>query len=476
MFPPLKPAVAKAFRRLGIGALCAALAVAVALWLPPSLEVLAHYSDRGGLSGSPATVVNLVYLQNLANPRSAEASGRMGMALQANQQTASALYWYGRAMRLDKENPAWYYCAGRLNLERGDAKAAVPLLRQAVKLGPHYLPAELTLAKALGQSGVADESERLFELLTLKNPNIAAIFQAWGDYLAAQGRWDDAAEEYSRSVSVVPQAGASWYGLAVASRKLGRTEQAQRSARLAERFSRADPPFEDPFFDRIQVEFPTAGSLLAEGIRRQRLGSPRLAIEALRKALTLDPNRREAQEYMIAALGSESRWKEAEDEYRRWAAKYPQGCDGHWRYAFVLAQQSRWAEVRAPLEAAVRANPHSPDALNGLGVLEQRSGNSPKAEELFRTALRESPWFAEAHLNLGVVLRKNHDNEGAQKEFLQALLPDIDDPKRRLLQILPELGATPEREVFLEAVRRQAEREDQTQLLDFLGSAQVARK
>jgi len=77
--------------------------------------------------------------------------------------------------------------------------------------------------------------------------------------------------------------------------------------------------------------------------------------------------------------------------------------------AIHLQRQGRTAQAEHLYQALVAAEPTSPIFLNGYGILCAQMGNYPRAEALFREAMRQAPDFMDAQMNLGNLLLASGD-------------------------------------------------------------------
>ena len=93
-------------------------------------------------------------------------------------------------------------------------------------------------------------------------------------------------------------------------------------------------------------------------------------------------------------------------------------------------------------QAALRFDPGSAAALNGLGVALARAGRSSDAERCLREALRLAPGDAGAHNNLGNVLAEAGRQSEARTEFRRAieLKPDLAQAHVNLGRALRDTG------------------------------------
>ena len=89
--------------------------------------------------------------------------------------------------------------------------------------------------------------------------------------------------------------------------------------------------------------------------------------------------------------------------------------------AGLLAAAARFEEAQAELEEALRLEPGYPPALNNLGAVRARLGDSAAAERYFHEALARKPDFAEAHNNLGNIFSARGMLEEAEREYQEAL-------------------------------------------------------
>jgi Tfp pilus assembly protein PilF len=70
---------------------------------------------------------------------------------------------------------------------------------------------------------------------------------------------------------------------------------------------------------------------------------------------------------------------------------------------------------------ALEVDPHTADAVNGLGVLLVETKRPAEAVPLFEQALAVAPDFQEARLNLGIALQQSGQNARAEEVYRQVL-------------------------------------------------------
>jgi tetratricopeptide (TPR) repeat protein len=134
--------------------------------------------------------------------------------------------------------------------------------------------------------------------------------------------------------------------------------------------------------------------------------APAAAVPAPAPALALAPVGAEVQRAFDAARAAlrAGRTADAERGFRDVAAKHPELGGAHANLGLILRNAGKHEESVAALERATKASPNQPVFFNQLGVSYRHAGKFAKAREAYETALALEPNYADAHLNLGVLL------------------------------------------------------------------------
>jgi tetratricopeptide (TPR) repeat protein len=114
----------------------------------------------------------------------------------------------------------------------------------------------------------------------------------------------------------------------------------------------------------------------------------------------------EAQRAFDAARNAlrAGRTADAERGFRELAARHPELGGAHANLGLILRNAGKHEESVAALERATKASPSQPVFFNQLGVSYRHAGKFAKAREAYETALALEPNYADAQLNLGVLL------------------------------------------------------------------------
>jgi hypothetical protein len=116
----------------------------------------------------------------------------------------------------------------------------------------------------------------------------------------------------------------------------------------------------------------------------------------------------------------------------------------HVKAGYALQKQKKWAEAVVELEAALAAIPNDQRAEAELGYSAMNAGDFAKARKADEQAVREAvdkKVEAAARFNLGTVLERSGDKDGALKQYLASLQLR---PNKTVEQAVGRLGAKPD--------------------------------
>ena len=255
---------------------------------------------------------------------------------------------------------------GRASLGLGRFEAAVGELRRAAELRPEDPEVEFNLGVALARQRDFDQArEHLERAKTLDSESrdvrfeLLAVLRELGDTKAVQEELAvfEARKRRGRSESMADRAAARGNAYL----KEGNASAALREYRQAVRHK----PEDAKLYYGVSLALASGGAA-ADGSR----GMEGMRIEALEKALALDPSY----------------------------------ADAYNELGIIHTQLGRFAEAEQALSAAIEADPQYAAARNNLGVLYGKLGRNEDAEAQFRRALEDDPGYVEALRNHGLTL------------------------------------------------------------------------
>ena len=225
-----------------------------------------------------------------AHPKDADASGELGMVLDAYEQYDAAAVCYQRAHLLDPGAFRWLYYLGWVQAAQGQHEDAVATLGEAVRLKPEDRPAALRLAGNLLAIGRLDQAGNIYRTISETHPESAEAQYGLGRIYALRGDLTAAATAYLRACELFPSYGAAHYALAVLYRKLGRQAESQQQFSLYEQNKEAVPPLNDPLrSDVLNLNLGSVGHMRrAETL--EQAGRFAEAVAEQKEALRVDPS------------------------------------------------------------------------------------------------------------------------------------------------------------------------------------------
>ncbi|MBN1670245.1 MAG: tetratricopeptide repeat protein [Kiritimatiellae bacterium] len=302
----------------------------------------------------------------------------------------------------------------------------------------------------------------LWRDVVAKSPNKGRGHNNLGLALAAMGRLDEAAAQYSRALEVDPFYGKAHHnlGLIFAGRKDYDAALLHFSAALE-----LDPRNED-LPGNLGAAFANAGDYtnavvqFSEAVRRnpdslkarlnlgdafERQDRYALAVEHYSRALELAPDAPKVHKKLGQSLAESGQLTPALAHFSRVLADVPHSAEAHNDFGLALKKLGQVERAVDHYRQALESDPACAKAHNNLGVVFATRERYDEAILHFSAAVESDPDFAEAHGNLGLALRLRGDREAAITHFSKALRiqPDFEKARRSLETLLREREARP---------------------------------
>jgi len=134
------------------------------------------------------------------------------MSLAANFADKESAQGYARAVRLEPENPEYWYRYGhyqQFNLEEPDPAAAVGYLQKAIALDPNYTDAWLDLATSYELDGNEKGAFEAYHRAQLSYPTSAEVAWRKGNFLLRQGQLPEAFQALHLALQLDPKRAAA---------------------------------------------------------------------------------------------------------------------------------------------------------------------------------------------------------------------------------------------------------------------------
>ena len=268
------------------------------------------------------------------------------------------------------------------HLGAGDAQAALPLCRQALKINPGNADALNLAGAAAFQSGLADEALDLLQTAVAFAPGHAEAGNNLGNVLGAMGRGDEAEAAYRAAIAADPGYADPWFNMAQLMERGGLNDDALGAYRQA-----------------AALAPDHAGAHLGQGNALKALGRLEDARAAYGRALALDPSSPDAPTNLGAVLQELGDFEGAADHCRRALAMAPEMAEARYNLGIALQEMGRAEDAMSAYERVLKAEPgHAAAALN-IAVALRQLGRLEEAGVAFRRTLQIDPDFAKAAAN-----------------------------------------------------------------------------
>ena len=381
--------------------------------------------------------------QASAHPRDAVAAGQLGMVLQSWEQWTSALAAYQHAQAIAPDSFDWWYLAGIIETRLGRPADAARSFARAVTITPGYLPARLKLAESLFDTGKLDASTQTYEALLKATdsqaaatapaaPAAPAAHYGLGRIASARGDAAAAATHFEEACRLFPEYGAAHYALALAYRRLGRIDDAQREIALQQRYTNAWPGVEDPIAARIAPLRDDARAHMERGIAAWKAGNLDDAIKEHEEAVRLQPTLAQAHANLIILYGHAKNASSAEAHYRTVVALNSNLDEAHYNYGVLLMESQRRDEAIEAFKRTLEVNPHNASAHAYLGLLLEMRQDIAGAETQYRLAMQDDSSSRAHRFNHGRTLVALGRLDDAIADFEKVQTPeDAETPRYR---------------------------------------------
>ncbi len=361
--------------------------------------------------------------QAVAQPKSAQASGNLGMVLEAHTLYQSAVPVYQRAVRLDPKDFAWRYYLALCLEKTGQLDEALASVSEGLRIRPDYAPAILKRAELLLKLGRFPESAATLEPFLAKNPGSPMALYFMARVKFAQQDFAAADDLYRRATQAWPTFGSAWFGLGETSKRLGRDAETEKDYQLAETHKDHYPPTGDELYLQMTE--------LATGIENRLIEAKNLlnkrefdrSSQIYKEVLKQYPDNLDCLVNLlyIAQYPNQATPEEVEDLYQRARAASPQLAEVYMYHGTALAAQGKYDAAVAELDKAIQLKPNNAETHAWLADVRERQHRLADAIEQYRIAIAQQPDFRIARLELA----KDLLYARRSKEAISVLLPAL---------------------------------------------------
>jgi tetratricopeptide (TPR) repeat protein len=296
-----------------------------------------------------------------------------------------------------------YYFDGLAQTGLGHQKESLADLEQAANLEPTNPGVLGLLTNMYLQSNRAQDAERVAKRAVTFNKDDKNAYLAYGQVLAAEGKFDEARQQLENAVKIDPKDVRPILLEA-------QTYTAQNSIALAA-----------SLYDRaIGIDPANVEALAGKAKLAAQQHNVKDAVATYEKILALqtDPNDKVAvidQEAIVYA--NEKMNAEADAAYKRAISEYPNVLSAHTAYGEYLLANRDNAGAEREFTSGAGPNRDQIDALARLGQLYAGQNNYSKAIDQFKRVTELAPNDPRSHLLLGATYSANRQFDKAVGEF-----------------------------------------------------------
>jgi tetratricopeptide (TPR) repeat protein len=374
--------------------------------------------------------------QAMAEPKNAQASGRLGMVLEANTLYTPAALAYRRAIRLEPKEFAWRYYLALTLQQQFKLEEALDAVTAALSIRPSYSAAILKRGELLLKLGRLKESSTTFESLLAQDPKSPVALYALARVNYAQEALPAAEDFYRRACQAYPTFGAAYYGLGVTQKRLGRHDESAKNFALAERYTGDSPPVDDPLLSQMSQLATGLLTQLRQADQMLHQGEFQESSRLFREVLKREPSNMDSMLnilYMAPFVGQPS-GEEVESLYQKARRINPNIPKLYLFYGSALTGPEHYDAAVAAVKKAIELKPDYAEAYVVLGGMQEKHNLPAQAIENYRLALAAQPSYPPAHLQLGRLLVSLGRDREAIPELLPAL--QVDDSDTPIVMLL----------------------------------------
>ena len=354
-------------------------------------------------------------------PDYAEARSSLADALAGRGRLDEAIDHYHRALK-DKPDHAATYCnLGVAMSAKGDLREAFTYLHRALEIKPDFAEAHNALGSVLIAQGKLDEAINHYKQALQIKPHYIHARYNLASVLRWQGRLEEAVGHFQQALRTQPDYVDAHCGLGTTLLSQGKLDEAIRS------FHRAL---------HIKPDCTEAHSSLGDVLSDQ--GQLDEAIDHYRQALLADPENAHVHCNLGVAMIRQGKLNEAVNHFRRAVQIKPDHTEAYNNLGSVLAATGRLNEAINYLRQALQTKSGVDSAQRRPGSTSQFQAVSGKTINYYSQAFQPKTDYARVHYNLGGMLVKADDLNGALDNFLEAarLKPSWPSPLQEAAEIL----------------------------------------
>lgn len=366
----------------------------------------------------------------------ADAIGLMGMAQNRSGNSARAMDYWEKCVRLDPDRADVYDAMGIVALKKGQFEQAAALWRKALQRAPSAPGVHYRLARALLRLGNLEEAAAELEADIKITPDASRSYLLLGQTYLQLKQHDKARDSYQAVLRIDPGETDAYYGLAMVCQRLGEAERAEKyrqqfktrreaywKTHVQQRSRASDLP---EMRRAVAQTYAEAGRIYR---RHGRIGS---AERLWQRAAAVDPDNTQCRQELARLYRAGGKLPQALQICQQLNRIQPANPTYYLNIGALCAAMKRFDQAQRAYQSVVSLTPQSSTGYRALaGLYLNFNRQLARAKTLAAEAVRLEATAENYHV-LSIACQKNGDRPGALAAIGRATELQPDNAKYRL--------------------------------------------
>lgn len=325
-----------------------------------------------------------------------------------------ALAWWLFVVLKPVGNTQQFYKQGLEAYQRGNYKAAVEKLTQAIEINPKNARAYNTRGDAFYRLGEYDKAQADSSQAIRLNPHDANAYYDRGFIFYKLRKYKEAIADYNKAIELDEKNANIYFGRGLARYKLKDKQGEDKQGAI------------DDLSQAISLKPEYSEAYLQRGIVHRRIGQKQAAIEDFATAIAISPTYAEAYVERGLTHYFMNERQAAIAEYSKAIEVNPKYLAAYLNRGDVYSELGKKDQANADYSEAFKINPKSAEAFLRRGIHRANFSEWEAAIEDYNEAIQLDPNNAAVYNNRGNARLELKDKKGAIADYSKAIEIDSD--------------------------------------------------
>jgi tetratricopeptide (TPR) repeat protein len=350
-------------------------------------------------------------------PNSTYPLGLMGTVQNAFGNSEAAEEWWLKCLERDPRRTDVYEVLAVAFLRKGEYEKVAELLRKAQAIDPNLPNVHRRHAEALMEMGKLDEALVELQRELKISPRLSENYIVLGKIYLQREDYQESVDAYARSLELRPNDSRAYYGLAMASARLGQSDKAREYMQVFSRLRAKEDEASTSERRATDKPRPAAGILAETLVDAGRMyGENRQSAKAeqcWQRAATLDRTNTLSRQELVKLYRSTRRGQDALNACKQLREIDPGNPSYHLITGVVYAEMNQFDAAEGAVRRAIELAPQEATGYRSLAEVFLRGNRKlPEAKTLAQKAAELAP-TARHYSLLSQTCSRNQDPSGA---------------------------------------------------------------